>query len=77
MPIFPRKAAACLQSLGFLHAAVLHEALDELFADGHHGIEGCHRILEYDADLAAPDVLDLLVGERHQVANRRRRPSLR
>ena len=49
-------------------SAVLLERLGDLPADGENGIQRCHRLLEDHADVAAPHLAHLLVGELHQVA---------
>ena len=47
-----------------VRAAVQHDGLGDLVPDRHRRVERRHRVLEDHADLVAPDVPHLVVGER-------------
>src|SRR5439155_12787671 len=49
------------------HAHVKLEGFAYLLADGKHGVEGGHRVLEDHGDLIAPDVAHLVVAILEQV----------
>ncbi|KTW14801.1 hypothetical protein SA9_12355, partial [Staphylococcus warneri] len=49
-------------------AAVAQNRLCDLVADGEARVERGHRLLEDEADLLGPDVVELVAGQRHQVA---------
>ena len=54
---------------GFLLAHILvdYERFAELAFNGEHRVERCHRLLEYNGDLVAADIIHLLLRELGEV----------
>ncbi len=55
--------------LGASHVAVIMQHLGDLKADGEHGIERGHRLLEDHRDAVAADLAHLLVGQVDEIAS--------
>ena len=47
---------------------MLLDRLGDLPADRQHRVQRSHRLLEHHADVAAPHLAHLLLGQPHQIA---------
>ena len=56
------------QRVFFRQALMAAQAFGDLLADRQHRVERGHRLLEDEADLLGPDVVQFVARERHEIA---------
>ena len=67
--LYARQHGACpLGRITSARAIVIHRYFDELLAEGHRGIERCHRLLVDHGDRRAPNPAQLFRAHGEYVA---------